>query len=104
MSAPLAPAEFGFDPYANLHLQSSCDERGSIGPSQTEHPRLFPLPVAKVGMGNCYTFEPLARRALNEGTLIEFLPEDSLEEDGLSLCFTHQASKVPKLPTFCFVC
>jgi DNA-binding transcriptional LysR family regulator len=61
---------------------------------------LHALELAKAGMGICYTFEPLAREALNDGNLHEVLPEASRAEDGLSLYFPQRASRAPKLRAF----
>ncbi len=58
------------------------------------------LALAEAGFGICYTFEPLAKQALDHGRLVEVLPEASVVEDGLSLYYPRRASQAPKLRAF----
>jgi DNA-binding transcriptional LysR family regulator len=58
------------------------------------------LSLAEAGFGICYTFEPLAKTALEAGGLIELLPVASIEEDGLTLYYPRRASQAPKLRAF----
>lgn len=58
------------------------------------------LDLAKAGVGICYTFEPLAKAFLREGSLKQVMQSTSIEEDGLSLYFPRRANLAPKLRAF----
>ena len=58
------------------------------------------LSLAEAGFGICYTFEPLAKAALETGRLVEVLPTAFIEEDGLTLYYPRRASQAPKLRAF----
>ena len=58
------------------------------------------LVLAEAGLGICYTFEPLARGALEAGHLVEILDHTSIKEDGLTLYYPKRASQAPKLRAF----
>ena len=58
------------------------------------------LSLAEAGFGICYTFEPLARSAIENGMLLEVLARASIEEDGLTLYYPRRASQAPKLRAF----
>ncbi|MEL6184569.1 MAG: LysR family transcriptional regulator [Myxococcota bacterium] len=57
----------------------------------------YALELALAGVGLAYVFEPLARSALEEGQLVEVLPEAAVEEDGLFVYYPRRASAAPKL-------
>ncbi|WP_420404013.1 LysR substrate-binding domain-containing protein [Nisaea sp.] len=58
------------------------------------------LEFARDGFGIIYMFEPLIAGELADGSLIEVLPEASVEETGLFLYYPDRMSNNPKLRAF----
>ncbi|WP_323797407.1 LysR family transcriptional regulator [Nisaea sp.] len=58
------------------------------------------LDFALEGLGIIYIFEPWIEDELADGSLVELLPEASVEETGLFLYFPERAGNNPKLRAF----
>ncbi len=58
---------------------------------------LYARDLALQGLGVAYLFEPLVRREIVQGRLVEVLPEAAIEEPGFFLYFPRRAAMAPKL-------
>jgi DNA-binding transcriptional LysR family regulator len=61
---------------------------------------LYAVDLALAGVGIAYVFEPLVREEIRQKALRWLLPQASIEEPGLFLCFPRGAANTPKLRAF----
>jgi DNA-binding transcriptional LysR family regulator len=78
-------------------LEHGKEVRAAVSGTARVSDPTYARELAMAGLGLAYVFEPLVRRDIAEGRLVELLPDAAITEPGLFLYFPRRAAEARKL-------